>query len=72
MREDYTVNDAFKDGFENGLLYVLRYYEWVSERHLLDNDISELCDHLEEKKPWMTSGEWYDMINSYMARWRKE
>ena len=64
MNPDYTINDAFHDGFECGLLYILRYvnehyYQSLSSD---DIDVSELALHLAEKKPWKTAPEWQELI----------
>lgn len=62
MTPDYTINDAFKDGFECGLLYVLRYAKEVSKQHIDTNDIAQLVIHLEQKKPWKSDEEWEALI----------
>lgn len=62
MHSDYTINDAFHDGFECGLLYILRFMEENSERRITANDIAKLVIHLEEKKPWKSQAEWEETI----------
>lgn len=62
MQQDYTINDAFKDGFECGLLYMLRYSEEDYYDHLTNNDVTRLASHLAEKKPWKTAAEWETLI----------
>ena len=62
MRQDYTISDAFHDGFECGLLYILRYVEENYEQHITANDIARLIVHLEQKKPWKSHSEWEETI----------
>lgn len=62
MRQDYTINDAFKDGFECGLLYILRYASEDYDQLLSDDDMAHLTTHLEEKKPWKSATEWEELI----------
>lgn len=62
MQQDYTINDAFHDGFECGLLYILRFFEENSDRKITTNDIAQLIVHLEEKKPWKSHTEWETLI----------
>ena len=57
-----TYNDAFHDGFECGLLYILRYLEENSDKRLTANDVAHLIIPLEEKKPWKSHSEWEEMI----------
>lgn len=68
MIPDYTINDAFKDGFESGLLYVIRYF--MDSRPLSDQEILRLANHLELKKPWKTDEEWLEMIHVNIERWK--
>lgn len=68
MSPDYTINDAFHDGFECGLLYILRFMEENSERRITTNDVSKLIVHLEEKKPWKSHTEWEAFILSHISR----
>lgn len=65
---DYTINDAFKDGFECGILYMLRYIEDVQPQRLTTDDIRHLTDHLESKKPWKTSDQWKVLLMSNAGR----
>lgn len=62
MNPDYTINDAFHDGFECGLLYILRYFETNSDRRITANDVRQLIIHLDKNKPWMTADEWEALI----------
>lgn len=62
MFSDYTINDAFHDGFECGLLYILRYIEEDYDRHITANEVARLIIHLEEKKPWRSHAEWEELI----------
>lgn len=68
MQQDYTINDAFHDGFECGLLYILRYMKENSDRHLTTHDVARLIVHLEEKKPWKSHDEWEELILNNLNR----
>lgn len=68
MTPDYTINDAYHDGFESGLLYALRYFE--SQMPLDDKDVLKLASHLEYMKPWKSGEDWEILINKNVARWR--
>lgn len=68
MVPDYTINDAFKDGFECGILYMLRYIEEVQPQRLTTDDIASLANHLEEKKQWKTSDQWKTLLMSNANR----
>lgn len=72
MTPDYTINDAHKDGFECGLLYILRFVEQESGYTTVwyDDDISGLASHLAEKKPWKSRDEWYEFLRRNLDRWR--
>lgn len=65
---EYTINEAFKDGFECGILYMLRYIEEVQPQRLTRDDIRHLADHLEEKKSWKTSDQWKVLLTSNVGR----
>lgn len=67
MYSDYTINDAFHDGFECGLLYILRYIEEDSDHRITANDVSRLIVHLEEKKPWKSHDEWEKLILNHIS-----
>ena len=58
MTNDYTINDAFHDGFECGLLYALRYSEEILKHRMNPEDLSRMASHLELKKPWRSEEEW--------------
>ena len=62
MNPDYTINDAFHDGFECGLLYILRYAEEQEKLAMGIDDISQLARHLETMKPWRTTSDWESLI----------
>ena len=68
MTPDYTINDAFKDGFECGILYMLRYIEEVQPQRLTTDDIVHLASHLESKKSWKTSDQWKTTLMSNYGR----
>lgn len=67
MTPDYTINDAYHDGFEAGLLYVIRYFQ--KDRPLTDEEILRLGRHLELMKPWKSDEEWLELIHRNMERW---
>lgn len=62
MVPDYTINDAFKDGFECGLLYILRYAETEAQCHISNEDLVRLSEHLETKKSWKSRDEWCKLL----------
>ena len=69
MVSDYTVNDAFKDGFEDGLLYMLRYMAEVEGRHLSDREVLKLAEHLGVHKSWRPEEIWADVAHRHVDRW---
>ena len=66
MQQDYTINDAYKDGFECGLLYVIRHSCDIMGHNIADEDISKLANHLGSMKPWKTEEEWLSLIRNYV------
>jgi hypothetical protein len=62
MQQDYTINDAHHDGFECGLLYMLRYNDEELASCLTDEELELLAAHLAKKKPWKTAEEWEAFI----------
>lgn len=62
MQQDYTINDAFHDGFECGLLYMIRYLEESPKHGFTNKDAAALAEHLESKKPWKTGDEWHELL----------
>lgn len=64
MNPDYTINDAHHDGFECGLVYILRYAAEGYYQLLSDYDTTHLAAHLAEKKPWKSAAEWEELLNS--------
>lgn len=50
------------NGFECGLVYILRYAEEDYNQLLSDDDVARLTNHLAEKKPWKTEAEWKEFI----------
>lgn len=62
MTDNYTINDAFHDGFECGLLYALRYAETVGDIHMTTDDASRLAEHLGAFKSWRTEEEWHTFV----------
>lgn len=62
MHSDYTVNDAYHDGFECGVVYILRYLKEAGVEKIAElNDVDLAC-HLEIRKPWKTAEEWWETI----------
>lgn len=68
MNPDYTINDAFQDGFECGLLYVLRYAMEVESVSLTDTDVLKLADHLAAHKLFKPSEQWAMTIHNEVSR----
>ena len=68
--QDYTINDAFKDGFEDGLLYILRYVQEVEKIDIDDSLVLRLAKHLGENKPWRPEEIWASKIHRHVDRWR--
>jgi hypothetical protein len=66
---EYTINDAHRTGFEDGVIYMLRCSGGVVDYELTDDDISQLVRHLAVHKPWKTEEEWRVMIEMALARW---
>ena len=63
---DYTINDAFCDGFECGIEYLIRYDLEILGHVFSSDDIEALAWHLAEKKRWKSADEWERML--YSAR----
>lgn len=68
MRPDYTINDAFKDVFECGILYMLRYIEETQPQRITRDDVASLAAHLAERKRWKTDDEWASALTSNANR----
>jgi hypothetical protein len=68
MQQDYTINDAHHDGFECGMLYILRYAAEDYDQLLSDDDVKHLVVHLAQKKPWKTTDEWEELILNNLNR----
>lgn len=64
MAPDYTINDAFKDGFECGIMYMLRYIEETQPQRLTVEDVNRLATHLAERKRWKDNKEWKAVLTS--------
>ena len=69
MNPDYTINDAHHDGFECGLLYILRYIDKYTTHELSTDEISELARHLESMKCWKSAEEWEALILSIYKKY---
>lgn len=63
MKEDYNFAAFIHNGFENGLLYILRYAYENYDQLLSDDDVTQLVAHLAEKKPWNTAAEWEALVS---------
>ena len=72
MVPDYSINDAFKDGFTDGIMYLIRYMGWVEDKSLTDDEILRLAEHLGENKLWMPEEIWAEMIHRNVDRWRNK
>lgn len=68
MTPDYTINDAFHDGFECGLLYALRYAKDATGQHISEEDLDKLAVHLDSKKCWKAYEEWRCWLNQNISR----
>lgn len=68
MQQDYTINDAFKEGFESGLVYILRYNAETNGVTLTDRDIVVLGEHLWNHKPWRDSAAWAEFIHKNVRK----
>ena len=66
--QDYNINDAFKDGFECGLLYMIRYMVEVEGRRMTDAEVIRLSEHLAMKKQWRPSEDWALMVHNEVER----
>lgn len=66
MKEDYNFAAFIHEGFEQGLLYVLRYVEEEYDQVLSVEDITRLAAHLESKKKWNNASEWEQLIHGYL------
>lgn len=62
MNPDYTINDAFHEGFECGLAYILRYAREHCDWQLTDRDIIVLSEHLWNHKSWHDSNVWAEIV----------
>lgn len=64
MKEDYNFGAFIHEGFECGLLYILRWAEEEHNQLLSDDDMKRLVEHLAEKKPWNSAEEWETLITN--------
>jgi hypothetical protein len=68
MTPDNNFSEFIHNGFECGLIYILRYLEEEACMLQFDtDDISHLASHLAEKKPWKTAPEWEEFINNHIS-----
>ena len=64
MTQDYTINDARKDGFESGLIKIMSY---IPQYKFKEEELRSLANCIEATAPWKTRDEWYDILrNSYV------
>lgn len=64
MTYDYTIDDAWKDGFEVCLARIMRY---IPQYKFTEEDLRELADYIETTYTWRTRDDWYSMLrNSYI------
>ena len=68
MQQDYTINDAHRDGFECGLLYALRYLVEEELTELDTDNIAHLARHLESMKCWKSAEEWEELILNNISK----
>lgn len=68
MQQDYTINDAFQEGFESGVVYILRYNAEKNGVTLTDRDVVVLGEHLRSYKPWRDSEQWADFIHKNVRK----
>ena len=61
---EYTINDAYHEGFECGIVYILRYLKESGADITSNLDMADLACHLEVRKTWKTAEEWYDAIRN--------
>lgn len=64
MNCEYTINDAYHEGFECGIVYILRYLKESNVQDLTDLTVYDLACHLEMRKPWKTAEEWVGAIRN--------
>ena len=64
MTQDYTINDAWKDGFETA---VSRLMSYIPQYKFKEEELRTLANCIEAISPWKTRDEWYDILrNSYV------
>lgn len=64
MNCEYTINDAYHEGFECGVVYILRFLKESGIARVADLDMIDLACHLELRKPWKTAEEWVESIRN--------
>lgn len=69
MSPDYTINDAFCDGFECGIEYLIRYIDEETFLYINNEEVIRLAQHLGEKKKWKTAEEWEQLLYSVGKRY---
>lgn len=62
--QEYTINDAHHEGFECGVVYILRYLKESGIKNISDLNAVDLACHLEVRKPWKTAEEWYEVVRN--------
>ena len=64
MTQSWKTSDAWKDGFESGLIKIMRY---IPQHQFNDEELRALANCIEATAPWKTRDEWYDIFrNSYV------
>lgn len=60
--QEYTINDAHHEGFECGVVYILRYLKESGIENVSDLNPVDLACHLDARKPWKTAEEWFEVV----------
>lgn len=60
--QNHSINDAYEDGFENGIQFAVGYLCDTEQVKKDDRRIIRLANFLELKKPWKNLSGWYEMI----------
>ena len=65
MTQDYTINDAWKDGFETAVNRLMHY---MPQHKFNDAELRALANCIAlTSSTWKTRDEWYDILrNSYV------
>lgn len=65
MTQSWKTSDAWKDGFESGLIKIMHY---IPQHKFNDEELRALANCIAlATAPWKTRDEWYDILrNSYV------